>query len=167
MLRILNAENIPYDLDGVPDEIDEMLYCVFDNSDSENADFYFPPLIFMESFHAPAVCLRIGNYDIQIPMDWSILVTDEDRSEVDILPLTSLNNRGFMALVTNPLSGSIPLASEIEITDIYQDVKWFFPRLKHGHLLCVPLTDDRVPLCIFIVKDANRVGNVNYGSIVG
>jgi hypothetical protein len=167
MLRVLNAENIPYSLDGVPDQIDDIRYCVFDNTDPNDADFYFPPLIFMESFHSPAVCLKIGQHQLQIPMDWHLLVTDSERGEVDVMPITSLNNRGFMALVTNPLKNNFIQACEIEITDIYQDVKWYFPRLKHGHMLCVPMSDSPESPCILIVKEVNRLGEVHSESIVG
>jgi hypothetical protein len=167
MLRILNAENTTFDLDSVPDQIDDVRYCVLDNSDPSDADFYFPPLIFMESFHAPAICLRIGKYDLQLPMDWAIMISDEERTEMDVIPLVSLNNRGFEALVMNPLSGGLARTAEIEITNIYQDVKWFFPKLKNSHLLVVPLCDGENPPCVIIVKEINKVGEVNSASLIG
>ena len=73
-MKILTIENETYDIDCVPDEIDDIRYCVLDGSDPEFIDFYFLPLIFLESFYAPAICLQIGEYNIQMPMDWSILL---------------------------------------------------------------------------------------------
>lgn len=156
-MKILTLENTTYDIDSVPDEIDDIRYCVLDASDSEFVDFYFLPLVFLESFYAPAICLQIGKYSVQMPMDWSIVLCDEDYEGVETIPLTSLNNRGFKALVLNPMTYKIPDSLEISITNIYQDVKWFFPKLKNGHILAVPLEDGDTPRCALFVKDANKV----------
>ena len=166
MTKILDCDNTVYDLDTVPDEVDDVRFCVLDTADSEDIDFYFRPLIFLESFHAPAVCLDIGGKIVQVPMDWHILISDEDRSEIELLPITSLNNRGFRALVTNPLTSRMPDTRDIEIATIYQDVKWYLPRLKHGSLLVVPIEDKPEPECVFIVKDANKVNPLDFGEIV-
>ena len=34
-------------------------------------------------------------------MDWSIAITDEDLTGIEVLPLTSLNNRGFLTATLN------------------------------------------------------------------
>ena len=57
----------------------------------------------------------------------------------------------------NPLSGSLLSAEEIKITNIFQDVKWFFPKLKNGHMLMVPLEDKENPKCAMFVKEANKI----------
>ena len=165
-MKILTVENKTYDIDCVPDEIDDIRYCVLDASDPEFVDFYFLPLIFLESFHAPAICLQIGNSSIQMPMDWSILICDDDYGGVEVIPLTSLNNRGFKALATNPLSTKIPDCYDITITNIYQDVKWFFPKLKHGHMLAVPLESKDKPRCAYFVKDQNKICNIEVGDLM-
>jgi hypothetical protein len=120
-------------------------------------DYYFLPLIFLESFYAPAICLQIGEYNIQMPMDWSIAITDEDLSGIEVLPLTSLNNRGFLTATLNPLSGKLLEAHEVKITNIFQDVKWFFPKLKNGHMLLAPLENTSNPACAMFVKEANKI----------
>jgi hypothetical protein len=165
-MKILTVENNTYDIDCVPDEIDDIRYCVLDGGDSDNVDFYFLPLIFLESFHAPAICLQIGEYSIQMPMDWSILLCDEDLHMLEILPLASLNNRGFRALSMNPMTTSIPSSYDISITNVYQDVKWFFPKLKNGHMISVPLEDGPNPKCAFFVKDANKVKDIQIADLV-
>jgi hypothetical protein len=51
----------------------------------------------------------------------------------------------------------------VEIVDIYQDVKWYFPKLKPGQMLAVPLNNDQDPLCAYFVKDISRQSEVvNY-----
>ena len=49
-MKILTLENKPYDIDCVPDQIEDIRYCVFDGGDEEFQDYYFLPLIFLESF---------------------------------------------------------------------------------------------------------------------
>ena len=156
-MKILTIDNTVYELDTVPEEIDDLRYCVFDVSDSEWLDFYFLPLVFLESFHAPAVCLQIGEYNIQMPMDWSIAITDEDLTAIEIIPITSLNNRGFLTVTFNPLGKKMVEPVEIKITNIYQDVKWFFPKLKNGHMLVVPLSDKPNARCVMFVKEINKL----------
>ena len=92
-----------------------------------------------------------------MPMDWSIAITDEDLTGIEVIPLTSLNNRGFLTATLNPLSGALLQAEEIKITNIFQDVKWFFPKLKHGHMLLIPLEDGENPRCAMFVKEANKI----------
>ncbi len=165
-MKILTVEDIPYELDTVPEQIDDLRYCALDASDKEWVDFFFLPLIFLESFYAPAICLQIGEHKVQMPMDWSILLCDEDMGGVETIPLASLNNRGFRALSMNPMSNRIPDSLDVTITNIYQDVKWFFPKLKHGHLLAVPLEDKKSPKCVFFVKEVNKVQDFDIGDLI-
>lgn len=165
-MKILTVENTTYDLDTVPDEIDDIRYCVLDAKDKFEIDYYFLPLIFLESFHAPAICLKIGEHSINMPMDWSILICDYDLTDVEIVSLTSLNNRGFLSVVTNPLTGKSIDACDIEITNIFSDVKWYFPKLKHGNILVVPLEDKENPRCAFFVKEVNKICDLDISDIL-
>lgn len=149
----------------IPDEIDDMRYCVLDAQHVQTVDFYWLPLVFLESFHAPAVCLEIGSYSMQMPMDWSIMICDDDFSAVEMIPLSSLNNRGFKAVTLNPLMSNTLDALDISITNIYQDVKWYFPKLKNGHILVVPLEDGEKPKCAYFVKDVNKLCDIELADL--
>lgn len=161
----MTVENNTYDLDTVPDQIDDIRYCVLDASTKDDIDFYFLPLIFLESFHAPAICLSIGDMQVQMPMDWSIMICDDDFSAVEVIPLASLNNRDFKAVAMNPLLSNTLTALDISITNIYQDVKWYFPKLKNGHLLAVPLENKEKSRCIFFVKELNKICDIELGDL--
>jgi hypothetical protein len=76
------------------------------------------------------------------------------------LPLTSINERGFDAFIFNPIKGFKCEYMPIEIVNIYQDVKWYFPKLKPGQLLAIPLTLGSKPLCAYFVKDISRQSEV-------
>jgi hypothetical protein len=155
-MRILTLDNITYDLDSLPEEVDDMRFAIFDNSDPSNPDYHYIPLIFLESFNSPALVLQIGDSTVKMPMDWKILIGEPDSGDLEVIPLTSINDRGFRAFQFNPLSSFSPTFPPIEIVDVYHDVIWYSPKLKNGQMLAVPLTDDHKPDCIYFVKDISR-----------
>lgn len=155
---ILTLDNQPFDLNNLPDEVDDnMRFAVLDNSTPSEPDFFFQPLIFLESFNSPAMVLRIGDDEIAMPIDWSIAVGDSQSScDIEILPLTSLNDRGFEALCFNPLTSFRVEFKLIEIVNFYNDVKWYFPKMKNSQLLAVPLNSQPKALCTYFVKEISR-----------
>ena len=76
------------------------------------------------------------------------------------MPLTSINERGFEAFVFNPIKGYKLDYTDIEIINIYQDVRWFFPKMKNGQLLSIPLHNEYNPPCAFFVKEISRQSEV-------
>lgn len=159
-MNILTNDNRAYNLDKIPNEIEDIRYCVLDYSDPKNPDYFFIPLIFLESFYAPAVVLNIGKYTVQMPLDWSILVCDDSYSDMEVMPLTSLNDRGFHTMAFNPLRHMVPRPQEINITNVYTEIKWFFPKLKNGNILVVPVEDKPHPDCVLFVKEVNKLPDV-------
>src|SRR5210317_1936968 len=157
-MRILTLENKCFNLDKLPDEIDDdVRFSVLDNSDPKNPDFFFIPLIFLESFSSPAMVLNIGGHEVTMPVDWCIATgCSEAGTDLEILPLTSLNDRGFEAFLFNPLKSFKTDFAKIEIVNFYNDVKWYFPKMRNGQLLSVPITEGENPLCAYFVKDISR-----------
>lgn len=155
-MKVLTSENKTFNLVELPEEIDDMRFAVLDNSDTSDPDYYFPPLIFLESFNAPALVMDIGNKKIKMPVDWQILIGEPDFGDLEVVPLTSINDRGFKAFVFNPLGNNRPEYHNIDISDVYTEVRWFFPKLKPGQLLAIPLEDCDNPDCVYFVKDITR-----------
>ena len=157
-MRILTLDNECFNLDDLPEQIeDDIRFSVLDNSDPKNPDFFFVPLIFLESFSAPAMVLNIGGHEVTMPVDWSIAVgCSESGNDLEILPLTSINDRGFEAFLFNPLTSFKTDFAHIEIVNFYTDVKWYFPKMKNGQLLTVPITEGKNPLNAYFVKDISR-----------
>ena len=166
-MKILTLDNTPYDIEKIPEYVDDSLrFSVLDNSNPEDPDHFFIPLIFLESFNAPAAVLQIGKYKIKMPLDWKMVVGEAEQGELHVLPITSLNDRGFDAFLFNPLSSGKPEFDNVDIVDIYQEVKWYFPKIKSGQLLAVPLTGGPTPTCAYFVKDISRQCEmVDYGSV--
>tara|TARA_B100001094_G_scaffold312126_1_gene348488 strand:- start:1346 stop:1846 length:501 start_codon:yes stop_codon:yes gene_type:complete len=156
-MNILTVENVTYDLNAVPNEVDDLQYCVLDCTTPKSLDYFFIPLIFLESFNAPAVILDIGGQLIEMPMDWSILVGEKELGICEMLPLTSLNDRGFEAFVHNPFSGYTHEFKEVKIVNVFQEVKWYFPKLKNGHILTMPIKAGSKPSCVFFAKELNQI----------
>lgn len=156
-MQILTLDNKIYHLNDLPDEVDEDLrFSVMDNSDPQNPDYFYIPLIFLESFTAPAAVLKVGPYTVNMPLDWCTIVGDPEGPDMEIIPLTSLNDRGFRTFIFNPLSSFRPEFYDIDIIDVYQDVKWYFPKMKPGQLLCTPLNNELQPPCAYFVKEVSR-----------
>ena len=160
-MRILTLDNMSFDMTEIPDEVEDMRFCVLDNSDPKEPDYFYIPLIFLESFNSPALVLKIGQHTIKMPVDWQILIGEKDMGDLEVVPFTSINDRGFSAFCFNPLSSFRPEFYPIEIIDIYQDVKWYFPKLKPGQMLAIPLEGGvEKSLCVYCVKEISRTSEV-------
>jgi hypothetical protein len=155
-MKILTLDNTAYDLDTLPEEVDDMRFAILDNSDPSDPDYHYIPLIFLESFNSPALVLQIGENKIRMPIDWQILIGEPDLGDLEMLPLTSINDRGFKAFQFNPLTSFRPSFLDIEIVDVYHDVAWYAPKLKNGQILCIPLSNNPEPDCVYFVKDISR-----------
>ena len=167
-MNILTLDNEALNLNTLPDQIEEDIrFSVLDNSDKENPDFFYIPLIFLESFSSPGVVLKIGEHEIQMPIDWHVAVGCSDSgNDLEVLPLTSLGDRGFEAFLFNPLTSFKAEFMDIKVINYYNDVKWFFPKVRQGQLLSVPLTSGENPLCAFFIKDVTRQTElIQYGEL--
>lgn len=152
-MRILTVDNEHYSMNNISDSIDEdVRYSVLDYSDPQNVDYIFVPLIFLESFNKSVVDLKIGPYSIQMPSDWGIVIGDKNSGEIEILPLKQINDRPFQAFSLNPITGYIPEFLDIEIMNVFPDVKWYFPKLKFGHILTMPLEQKQNQNVSFLLR---------------
>lgn len=155
-MRILTLDDEYYNLETLPEEIDDLRFAILDNSNPQNVDYHYIPLIFLESFNSPALVLKIADKTIKMPVDWQILIGEQEHGDLETLPLSSLNDRGFNVFQFNPLSSFSPSFLPIEIVDIYPDVTWYAPRLRNGQFLCVPIEDGPKPRCVYFVKEVSR-----------
>jgi len=155
-MRIHTLEDESFELNTLPDEIDDMRFAILDNSNPADPDFMYIPLIFLESFTSPALVLKIGDQKIKMPVDWQIVIGDDDAAALETLPLTSINDRDFSAFQFNSLSAFRPTYEAIEIIDVYSEVNWYAPKLKNGQFLAVPLEEGPKPRCVYFIKDISR-----------
>ena len=98
-MHILSLENKAFSLTNLPDELeDDVRFAILDNSDPKEPDFFFIPLIFLESFSSPAMVMEINGKEIMMPVDWSIAVGEVLNWNGFRNTSTSINDRGFQSL---------------------------------------------------------------------
>src|SRR5258708_2677054 len=120
-------ENTTFDMNSVPDQLEEDLrYCVLDYSNQQDIDWVFIPLIFLDCFPRPSADLQIGQYRIQLPLDWSVVIADKHFGNMEIIELKHLNERDFQVFAMNPCKGYMPSFLDISIENIFPDVTWYF-----------------------------------------
>ena len=103
-MRILTLEDTAFEMNELPDEVDDLRFAILDNSDPANPDYFFIPLIFLESFNSPALVLDVAGNQVKLPVDWKILIGEKEIGDLEMVNLSSLNDRGFNAFSFNPLS---------------------------------------------------------------
>ena len=54
----------------------------------------------------------------------------------------------------------MPNWAPVQIVNVFVELKWYFPKLKFGHLLTMPLQNKHNPLCGFFVKETNKIPDV-------
>ncbi len=159
-MKIHTIDDNAYELNELPETIDDIHFAIFDNSNPKDADYYFNPLIFLESFTSPALVLRIGKHVIKMPLDWNLLIGEMDTGDLEAIPLTSINDRDFKAFSFNSLSGYMATFLPVEVIDVYNEVQWYNPKLKNGQYLAIPLNNVKSPTVVYFIKDVSRNSQV-------
>jgi hypothetical protein len=172
-MYVLTPENTALDIERIPDKIDEDIrYSVLDLTNSKNYDFYFFPLVYLESFNAPAIVLQIGNRYVKMPCiespnDWKILIGDPEIGQLEAVSLEDLNSRDFQAFSFNPISSFMPKYLPIRIVDTFIDMRWYMPTLPTNYVLTVPIDNSDKPECVFFVNGitGRKVDVIDVGDI--
>jgi len=159
-VKILTSDNQSLNVNHLPDQGVDLNFCVLDYSDSKNIDYYWHPLVFLESFVSPSVDLQIGPFQCQMPLDWYLVIGDPEIGDLEIVSLLYLMDKDFQAFCFNPLTGYIPKFHTVEVINVWPDVKWFCPKLKTANILAVPLQDGHDPTCAFFVKDLSKIPEI-------
>lgn len=155
-MKIHTLDDTSYELNELPEHINDLYFTIFDNSNPKNPDYYCIPLIFLESFTSPALVLKIADKIIKMPMDWYLLIGEEDTGDLEAIPLSSINDRNFKAFSFNSRSGFSADFLPIEIVDVYNEVQWYNPKLKNGQYLAVPIDDGEQPRVVYFIKNVSR-----------
>lgn len=155
-MKIHLLDDKSYDLDKLPEKINDLRFTIFDNSNPKDADYFYIPLIFLESFTTPALVLRIGDRLLKMPIDWHLLIGEPDTGDLESIQLTSINDRDFKAFEFNSLSGFNADFLPVEVVDVYNEVQWYSPKLKNGQYLAVPLDNGDKPRVVYFIKEVSR-----------
>lgn len=157
---ILNPANEPFDLNQLPEKVDDLRYCVLDYSDRDCVDYYWPPLVFLDIFSSPCADLKVGKFNIQMPLDWSVVVGDKHAGDLEVVRLIDLNDKNFDVFAFNPISGFMPDFFQIDLVNVFSDVRWCFPKLRLGHFLAVPLENRMGAPCALFIREVTKSHDV-------
>lgn len=138
---ILTDENRVLDTDTVAS--DDIFYFTLDFSKPKSPDYFCHPLVFVETYQAPAVVLEIGPFTITLPFKWSIIISHGDQAE--ILPIRDISGVEHLAFCMNPISSFMPRTLPIRMTEIHNNAAWTSPPLDKTRMLVVPLGYERGP----------------------
>jgi len=155
-MKIHTLDDKTYNLDTLPDEIDDLRFAILDNSNPEEPDYFYIPLIFVESFTSPALVIRIADKSIKMPLDWFAVIGEEDMGDLEAIPLTSINDRDFKLFEFNSISSTRAEFLPIEIIDIYNEVQWYAPKLKNGQYIAIPIDDGPKPRVVYFINSVSR-----------
>lgn len=158
-MNILTEYNKPYSMNNVDDNTD-IMFCVIDYTNPKTADYMFYPLLFLESFTAPSMELLINGKSISVPMDWSIVIGDKHSGELEVFQIKKLIDRSFQAFSMNPISGYMPDFLDIEIINVFPDMRWQVPKLRNNLFLTVPIENVEKPQCVFITSPTVKVPEI-------
>lgn len=160
-MRILKPENESFDTSKISYHGDNNLYyCVLDYSSVQEADYQFPPLIFVDEYSKPGVELQIGDSILQVPWDWSLLMGDKNFEELEVIEIKKFHGRDFDAFVFNPISGYMPDFYSVKVINYYNEIRWTCPVISNEHLLAIPLSAGKEPLCAFFAPPKHKLPEV-------
>lgn len=160
-MYLLNENNNPISIDYISNNTDNRYnYCILDYEDPNNSDFYFIPLLYLDTFNTSSACIKINNKILTLPLDWFILIGEPEIGDLEFIRLDHCIDKDFKCLNLNPIKSYRPKYSTLEIIDIYPDIKWYTPKLKNGHILALPIENKENPECIFITKELTKIADV-------
>jgi hypothetical protein len=59
-----------------------------------------------------------------------------------------------------------PDFTPVKVINYYNDVKWYFPKVRNAQLLSIPVEEKNEPMCAFFIKDITRQTEViKYGEL--
>lgn len=146
-------------------------FLILDCTDPENMDYYFPTMMMFNDYDYPAAHLKIGEYDIIIPMNWKIMTADPAAGDVELVDIEELAMFDYLVFAINPIYSFTPHYEPVEIINTYtSNIGWFVPMLKRSQFLGVPLGSKdkwpswpdgqggakQGPLCVFFTDDQRK-----------
>lgn len=164
-MLVLTPENKSFDMTTVTEYAPDELYCALNLSNVEDADYYFYNILNTVTFTAMTAELQIGDMLVQVPINWQILLGDEETGMMEMSSIEDLLSlQQPHAFVYNPITSLYPKFLPVKITQIFTiNIKWQIPMLNKSNLLAVPLQAKEKPLCAFFADENDKIGDFLLG----
>lgn len=176
-MRILTTDNKPFELNQIVQNINDLYYAAIDANDAKSPDFMFHKLYMFTSYEHPSVELQIGEFAVEVPLNWKILTGHPDEGLLELVNIEDLLGFEYKAFVSNPLHGFVPSFLDIKIKKAYpSNTRWFVPKLEKKNILAIPIGEEsnwkdyvidrktnetkKAPLCAYFIDDIDPMKNV-------
>jgi hypothetical protein len=156
---ILTEENTPLNIQTNFDILKEkrIMFSVFDCSLKDNYDFFFLPLIYLESHKTDIAILKLNNNLVYLPVNYKILIGERYYDKLENVSIFDCYSGIFSAICLNPINCYTLDFVKIEVVSILNDVIWFFPKIKNYNYVVYPIENKKSPKCILVANDIIRL----------
>lgn len=102
-------------------------------------DYTLAPLLVLEEVISPSIELMIAGFSFILPTNWNILVVDVETLQLDVVEVSELAGKEFVALVYGPDIKRIETAV-ITVTNYHPNYVNVGPSLNKHQMLCHPIS---------------------------
>ena len=157
-MLVLTPENKVFDMNTVGDFIPDAMYCSLNLTTLKDADYYFHNILGTVNFSSIAAELQIGDYTTQVPINWQILIGDDETGMVETVrvdDLLSINDP--YAFVYNPITSKYIKFLPVKVKNIFTiNIRWQIPMIGKSNMLVLPIEYKESPNCIMIADEIDR-----------
>jgi len=104
----------------------------------EIMDFTLADIVVLEELVCPTITLAVRGFEFVLPANWNVLVYDEDTMQLDVVEVSDLAGRDFVALVYGPNTSSV-IPGRIKVLDYNPSGTNVYPALNKHQMLCHPI----------------------------
>lgn len=164
-MLVLTPENTAFQVDQVVDVIPKEMYCVLDLSNIDDSDYYFHKILHVVSFSSMGAELKIGDNRVVVPLNWQILLGEEDSGMMEVSTIENLLNiKDPKAFVYNPVKSMYPRFEPVQVVNLFTlTTRWQMPILQKKNLLVVPLRSGSNPPCAMFADENDKIGDFMLG----
>lgn len=172
-MEVLVSSNKSFNLNQPSNSLLDEKFCVFDYSDKDDKDFYFKRVSKYFSYRNAVAELKIGNYYLDLPLNWKVLVTNTYDYMCNLVSIEDLLHYPHKTAIFNPYYYCVPKIVNISINNInFKPIEHFVPYLSKKNVLVLPLGHkkdypnkikddndnviDTYPDCILACDDVNN-----------
>lgn len=104
-------------------------------------DYTLAPLLVLEEVISPSIELLIAGFSFVLPTNWNILVVDTETMQIDVVEISELAGKEFVALVYGPEQKRIE-TEIITVTNYHPNYVNVGPSLNKHQMLCHPISPE-------------------------
>lgn len=104
----------------------------------EIMDFTLANIFVLEEVVCPTITLSVRGFKFTLPANWNVLVYDEDTMQLDVIEVSDLAGRDFVAMVYGPTASNVS-PGRVTVLDYNPSGVNIYPSLNKHQMLCHPV----------------------------